>query len=271
METIKCIRCDYENQDDYKFCMNCGAVLPQKDKTPHNENFVCKDDSSKVTDDVIDFDGVSTTEMSSYIKNNTNKILPKFYTMEKFSQKVSFCFPVFILGLIFGFFGISMWCFYRKMKKLGLISLGLGIFLVLGDLILNFNTTSQLVGGYAALIKDLIANDGGYSQALTQSSMENLLAQYDSSYIRIFSFLGQYVGSLICPVLMGMFGLHIYKNKAIKDIKALKGVCPDEILLSEISTKGGTSMGLAAIPIIVHILTSVIIVATLLISFLSVI
>ena len=271
MNTIKCIRCGAENQDDYKFCMNCGAVLPQKNETAVEKTSVVEDNSGKGLESALDFDGVSAAEMTAYVNPNANKLLPKFYNMEKFGQKVSFCFPVFILGLIFGFFGISMWCFYRKMKKLGLISLVLGIFLILGDLILNFNTTSQLVGGYAALIKDLIANDGGYSQALTQSAMENLLTQYDSSYIRIFSFLSQYVGSLSCPVLMGMFGLHIYKNKAIKDIKALKDVCPDEILLSQISAKGGTSMGLAAIPIIVHILTSVLTVAPLLISFLSVI
>lgn len=271
MDTIKCIRCGSENHDDYKFCVNCGAVLPQKDKATSTESSATVENGFKGDYTVSDFDGVSATEMTAYVKSNQNKILPKFYNMEKYRQKVSFCFPVFFLGLLFGLFGISMWCFYRKMKKFGLFSLVLGVFLVLGDLIINFNTSSQLIGGYAGLIKDLIANDGGYSQALTQAAIENLLAQYDSSYIRIFSFLGQYVGSLICPVIMGMFGLHIYKNKAIKDIKELKGVCPEELLLSELSAKGGTSKGLLAIPLVVYLLTVIITFATFLISILSVI
>ena len=271
METIKCIRCGYENQDDYKFCMNCGAVLPQKDKTPYNENFVCKDDSSKVTDDIIDFDGVSATEMTAYVKTKANKILPKFYAMEKYKQKVSFCFPVFFLGLFFGLFGISMWCFYRKMKKLGLISLVLGLVLFLADFLFNFNTTSQFIGGFAGLMRDYLSNEAGFSEALVQAAFENLIAQYDSSYIRIFSFINQYIGSFICPILIGMFGYHLYKNKAIKDIKELKDACPEELLIHEISLKGGTSKGLSAIPIIVYLLTTAVPFISIIISFLSVI
>ena len=271
METIKCIRCGYENQDDYKFCMNCGAVLPQKDKTSINENFVCEEDRSKVTEDIVDFDGVSATEMTSYVKNNANKILPKFYTMEKFGQKVSFCFPVFFLGIIFGLFGISMWCFYRKMKKLGLISLVLGVALFLADFIFNFNTTSQFISGFASLLRDSLANDVGFSGPLTQAAFENLITQYDSAYIRIFSFINQYIGGFICPILMGMFGYHLYKSKAVKDIKELKGVCSEEILIHEISLKGGTSKGLLAIPIIVYLLTTAVPFISIIISFLSVI
>ncbi len=271
MDTVKCIRCGSENHNDYKFCVNCGAVLPQKDKAVFTESPATVDESFKSDDAVTDFDGVSTAEMTAYVKTNQNKILPKFYSMEKYRQKVSFCFPVFILGLLFGLFGISMWCFYRKMKKLGLISLVLGLVLVLGDLIVNFNTTTQFIGGYSKLMLDLFSDSQGFSAALTEAAFDNLVAQYDSSYIRIFSFLNQYVGGFICPVLMGMFGLHLYKIKAVKDIKELKGVCPEELLLSEIAARGGTSKGLLAIPIIVYLLTFIVSFIVFVISFLSVI
>lgn len=271
MDTIKCIRCGSENQDDYKFCTNCGAVLPQKSKPEFNEASDTVKDASNGADSVLDFDGVSATEMTAYVKTNANKILPKFHTMEKYKQKVSFCFPVFFLGLIFGLFGISMWCFYRKMKKLGLISLVLGTALFLADFIFNFNTTSQFIGGFASLMRDYLSNEAGFSGTLAQTAFENLIAQYDSSYIRIFSFINQYVGGFICPVLMGMFGYHIYKTRAIKEIKELKDTCPEELLLSEISLKGGRSKGLLAIPIIVYLLTTVIPFASIIFSFLSVI
>lgn len=270
MDTIKCIRCGSENRDDYKFCMNCGAVLPEKNSPEFNENTNAVKETFS-GDSVMDFDGVSACEMTAYVNTNANKILPKFYTMEKFRQKVSFCFPVFFLGLLFGFFGISMWCFYRKIKKLGFISLILGLAMVLGDLVINFNATSLLIGGFASLFKDLLANDSGMSQALTQAAMDNLLVQYDSSYIRLFSFINQYIGGFICPVLMGMFGYHLYKTKAIKEIKELKGSCPEEMLNHEISQKGGTSKALLLIPIAVYLLTILLTFVVFLISFLSVI
>ena len=271
METIKCIRCGSENLSEYKFCMNCGAVLPQKSKPDFNEPSDTAAATFNSADSAIDFDGVSATEMTAYVKTNANKILPKFYTMEKYKQKVSFCFPVFFLGLFFGLFGISMWCFYRKMKKLGLISLVLGAALFLADFIFNFNTTSQFIGGFASLMRDYLSNEAGFSGALAQTAIENLIAQYDSSYIRIFSFINQYIGGFVCPILIGMLGYHIYKTKAIKEIKALKDVCPEELLLSEISLKGGTSKGLLAISIIIYLLTAIIPFVSIIISFLSVI
>ena len=271
MDTIKCIRCGAENQTDYKFCMNCGAVLPQKDTKPPVESSANLENSANATDTTVDFDGVSSVEMTAFVNNNANKILPKFYTMERFNQKVSFCFPVFFLGLIFGLFGISIWYFYRKMKKLGLISLALGLILFLADFIFNFNTTSQFIGGFASLIRDYFSSDAGFSGTLAQTAFNNLAMQYDSSYIRIFSFINQYVGGFICPVLAGMFSYHLYKEKAIKDIKELKSFCPEEALLTEISLKGGTSKGLLTIPILGCLLTAIIPLVAFLISFLSVI
>ena len=271
MNTNKCIRCGSENNEDYKFCVNCGAVLPEPNKAEVLENSFKDEGFDEATARELEFDGVTSTEMTAYVKNNTGKILPKFYTMEKFGQKVSFCFPVFFLGLIFGFLGISIWCFYRKMKKLGVISLCLGIFLFLGNIFLNLNTISQFLGGYAGLMGDILSNQGDFSAPFLQTAFENLITEFDSSYIRVFSFLNQYVGGFICPVLMGMFALHFYKTKAVKDIKDIKGFCPEEMLLSQLSNKGGTSKALAAIPVIVHLLTVTAVFALFVIYFLLVI
>ena len=132
--------------------------------------------------------------------------------------------------------------------------LALGLSLTLGDLIINLGATTQLVSGYFSIIKDLMLGSS-VSQDFAITALEKLLAQYNASYIGIFSFINQYIGGMICPVLMGMFGLYFYKKKALADIKKIKEVAPSEYLSGEISMKGGTSVGLLSIPIIFNILT----------------
>ncbi len=254
MDKINCIRCKAENNDDYKFCINCGAHLPKNHSIPFRENTCLSQNDPPTAAEPLDFDGVSSAEMTAYIEKNADKILPKMYNMQKYNQRVSFCFPVFFLGLLLGFIGISMWCFYRKMKKLGFIFLFLGLFFALGDLIVNLSATTQLISGHAKLLAEFFANSQAINPIFPAAAFEEIFARYNDAYIGIFSFLNQYVGGIIAPVLMGMFGLHFYKTKALLDIKEIKNTIPSAYVFDSIAEKGGTSGGLLSIPIIFYIL-----------------
>ena len=254
MDKIICLRCSSENNDDYKFCINCGASLPKNYSVPFKESVTTEEAQDTYTNKPLTFDGVSIYEMDTYIGKNTEKILPKMQNMQKFNQRVSFCFPVFILGLFFGFIGMSMWFFYRKMKKAGTIFLLLGLLFTLSDLFVNLGAITQLISGYFSVFKDIVL-DSGANPDLAVSAFERLLEQYNASYIGIFSFINQYIGGMICPVLMGMFGLHFYKKKAVTDIKAIKETAPLECFLGEIALKGGTSARLVLIPVFFYLIT----------------
>ena len=115
-----CVKCSTENQDNFSFCKNCGAALPET-VAAHTNNINAQPLSTFEDRALeIDFDGVGYRELETYVGKNAKKIMPKFISLKLFGRRVSLSFPVLILGFLFGFWGFTsvMPRIYYDMKNL---------------------------------------------------------------------------------------------------------------------------------------------------------
>lgn len=287
MEKIKCVRCGTENETDYTFCKNCGAVLPKVEKKFDGVGPAAyMPPQPQVT--TIDYDGVSGQEMSAYIKTNVDKILPKMQTMQLQNKKTAWSWPVFLLGFFFGFIGISCWCFYRKMVKWGLIALACAVVLTTADLAVNYGSIKTLMQDYIGTVMVLVESDS-FREVDDDLTLGEFREQYEDtmdeyiddlveetetfmrSYRGIFGRLNSLLGRLVCPILMGLFGLYLYKQKAVRDIMGLRQTSSaDPLYWVRLSSKGGTSGGLVVIPVAVSFLMGFVILGVFFSMFFSI-
>ncbi len=249
-----CIQCQTENSAEYKYCKFCGAELPCVDRKPVWEsgdwqNQDTSNDSIPVSEDI------SIYEMNVFVGKNNDRIVPEFVNMQKKNKKVSWCWPVFLLGLFFGFFGMAAWFFYRKMNKIGFILLGVSIVLQAANLIANFGAMTQLYGDVFSVMYsyiDTYAADPSATSAWLNDYINELALRYSANAITIFSFIEQYVGGLAMPIVMGLFGHHFYKEHALEKIAKIKneyGGTPAYIM--HLNANGGTSAARAIGAVIV--------------------
>lgn len=265
-----CVRCQTENNSDYKYCKFCGAELPCVDRKPLWES--AEDQSEeKVGSDVPVSENISVFEMNVFVGKNNDRIVPEFIDMQQKNKKASWCWPVFLLGLFFGFFGMAAWFFYRKMNKLGFILLGAALLLQTADMIVNFRAMTELYRDiFSAMYSyaGTFATDPSAASEWLNSYINELALVYNANAVTIFSVIQQDVGGIVLPIIMALFGLHFYKEYSLQkigEIKTLHGGTPSYIMF--LGNKGGTSAGRAVFVPIIASLFSVLISAVPMIAF----
>lgn len=246
MDKKICLKCSTENEGNFVFCKYCGAMLPVVDKRfnyPHTEDV--EEDSAEP-----EVFGIPLSDMTAYIGKRPHKFIPKFIRMEATNQKISTCIPVLLLGLLFGFFGMALWFFWRKMSKIGSVFVLLGLVMSFANIAVNFSVYSAYIDGLSTAI--LSSSDTGLTA-------EALVEAFEAGYNPIISLISQYVEYLIVPAIASLFALHFYKNKACADIKYIKEN-PTENLSEDarIALKGGCSGALLLIPIFAGIFPTLI-------------
>ena len=265
MAEKNCIRCATKNEEHYKFCKYCGAPLPVVDRA--GEQFVypnLQPANDNVSPESIDYDGVSGKELSAYIGKNADKIMPKMFAMQLTGKKTSFCVPVLVLGLLFGFFGMAFWFFSRKMVKAGAILIACAIVLTAGDALLNYQTNKTVVNDIMALYATIFESPESITEEWINSQANSITLSYKDSYNPVVSLVNDYAGGLILPVILGIYALGIYKRKALKEITAIKQNSQDDGLTNiRISLAGGRSAGLVFVPIAFMVLPSALMVIPL--------
>lgn len=262
-----CVRCRTENEEHYRFCKNCGASLPVVDQFKSSEYVYPKEENkpSKFDPTALDYDLVSGEELASYVGENSERIMPKFFSMQLLGKKTSWCFPVFIFGVLFGFFGMSFWFFARKMFKVGLLFAALGVCFVFADVAINYDADRAFAKGYTEIvsstidvIRDPYSVDVEAKAEEIAAKSEQIISSYSQDYNPVFSGISNYIGGMFLPIFMGFFALNIYKNKAIKDIKRAKEKYgQDEFTLARISALGGRKGYLVLIPIALMLLCGI--------------
>lgn len=230
-----CVGCSTENAPHFIYCKNCGATLPVVDKIRREVPSAPENPS---------FDELSYREYSSYIGSGSESILYDFRRLE--TSRVVFSLPLLFLGIVFGFYGMSSWFFFRKMKKIGLIMLGLGVLLTVIDAVLNFSLNRTLVTEILRIF------GGAYGAANLEYVAKNMLNYYSYYLVSISTYIGFFSSFFVSAI-----GLSIYKNHSYKNALAIKsnwneeaGV-PLDLLLEQ---NGGISIGLAVIPLVLWIL-----------------
>lgn len=260
-----CIRCATKNEEHYKFCKYCGAPLPVVDRA--GEQFAypnLQPASNPASPESIDYDGVSGKELSAYIGKNANKIMPKMFAMQLTGKKTSFCAPVFVLGILFGFFGMAFWFFSRKMVKAGAILIACALVLTAADALLNYQTNKTFANDVVALYTTIFENPQSITEEWINDEINSVTLSYQDNYNPAVSLVKEYAGGLILPVILGIYALGIYKRKAIREITAIKQKSEDDGLTDmRIALAGGRSAGLVFVPIIFMIFEPALIVASL--------
>ena len=226
-----CSSCGTENEPEYKYCKNCGNEIIEA-QTPPETEFKAEPQAEPVNQQqtysktpngfILDnISGVPTEEVALFVGKKAYKLLPKFSKMEFTGSKISWCWPVAVLGYLFGPLGAAIWFFYRKMYKLGAIFMALSLLLTVG-----FN----LLPPVQTLYNDMAEWTEKYSVEDADEFTEEEIAQaYKEQQELIFGnptgvilMLTQGALSLALQLFIGFNANKWYYNHTITSIKKVK-------------------------------------------------
>lgn len=267
MDRCICNVCGTENESHYEYCKNCGKELLWKQNNnasqfTNNQSAVSytpvsaydfneqENQNLKISQTASEIDGVKSEDLAAYIGPNNEKIIKKFYEMELSGSKTSWCWST-ALWALFGPIGAAVWFIYRKMYKLGIIILILGIVLsailtaVRGDGISSLET---LLRGSA--------NQSGLLEEIPEGEAESEYGKYSTLRADI-AYIAQNLIDLATVILAGLLSMYAYKKHTIKKVKCHSLVNTVEryhqLALMSI---GGTSAGMAVLLFLIALFLS---------------
>ncbi len=260
--SVFCVKCGTENKQEYTFCKNCGAVLPdlQEDYTPP----VIIKPKEDATDEEKIF-GIAKKHLKKFVGKNHEKILSRFSGLELANSNVSWCWSAAVLGFFFGFFGISFWFFYRKMYKSAFISVLIGTVFYIVQAFFAYQQIEMILPQLAELFKPAVFESGNYE--LIISSIENSLSvNYGGvNFSNIIADTEKFLG----VIFGGLFGLTLYKNHVIRKVAdILEEYADADWLFIHLKRKGGVSGGMAFLGVIIMIIITLAVSTAMVIGFL---
>lgn len=254
MNKTVCNVCGTENEEEYKYCKNCGNALstenkskePQTEAQPQNR-FDNSDNTTVRWNIVNNYDGVSAEEMAIFIGKKSRKILPKFSKMQMTNSKISWNWPAAILGYILGPMGSALWFFYRKMYKPAVILSLIGAVLMLITGFLSLGTGNV----FSETILEAFL-DGDFEEAVNIMNSSNVnLTNAQKIMGAVSTFLNELINIATC-ITMGIFGYFIYKEHCIKKITEYKAFDADTRFYKiGLASVGGQSGGMLAVGLII--------------------
>lgn len=283
-----CPRCETENESEYSYCKNCGEFLLEKEPaapayTAENQqtdapvcpachtqnergfNF-CKNCGAPLSPAAQfsvglpdEINGVPTDDLKTFVGKNGDKIVQKWAKAEHTHRNISWCWPVALLTAFFGVAGAAIWFLYRRMYRYGILLLTAALILIGLQVALlsepiDVLGTELLKNEEYALLLDGYANSGDYltyQQGLNEFLENNPFVLREitkvNSILNSFSML-----ETALALIFGMFSLRIYKNFVFSRLRLFTR----KPTTMELSLSGGTSVGAAAIGILVYIMLS---------------
>ena len=191
-----CISCGTESPSHFEYCKHCGAILPVFDKIPREEECQAEPPS---------FGEISYDEYSRFVEKNSKSILDDFIVLE--NRRNVFCLPVLFLGLFFGFFGMSAWFFYRKLKAHGAVLFLIGTVVAAVHVALNAEV-------YKAAWSIGVGMLGGAVDLNLGTALLANLSRYTLNITQYITFLASF--------FISADALRFYKKASYKKILSLK-------------------------------------------------
>ena len=255
-----CSNCSTVNGNEFTYCKNCGCLLfssPQEEINTEPREFIPPQNQQNA---FYENDGVGVKTMSVFVGKNADTYLSRFTTMKILQKKTSWHWPVFLWGILLGPVGIAIWFFYRKMNKLGILSLALGFLLSVCDLWASFiYPATQVLNTYGT---EFFKFD-----KLNELMLLEVVNTFFSSTHPLS--LAVYIINLSVIILASCFAFKLYENFAINRIKILSEtestLYPFEYHLNR---NGGTKVLWAVLaPVIYYSVYSVVFLASTIIPF----
>ncbi len=148
----RCSRCGTDNEQEFAYCKNCGALLEKRETTQNNTHYTPISYHNQQVDSMVDYseiepeiEGVDTKKVQAYVgTKNCDRIMQRFITAFRTGKRVTgFNWVVFITGTLLVFPFVSAWFFYRKMYKVGAIICALSIALTVAVTAVNFADNTE--------------------------------------------------------------------------------------------------------------------------------
>lgn len=247
MENNICRECGTENEPEYVYCKNCGALLkrgsePNESDASHlNTHYSPVGTGAVHAPYVADsIDGIPREELSAFIGQKAFKIMPKLSKMEITRSKVSWCWPAAVLGFLFGPVGAALWFFWRKMHKPAILLAALGAVITLA-------TTFMTLGTSTVDVNNLFSS-------FAQGDLNGIINSVESeeTILSMLASLLDETASLGTGILCGLFGWHIYKNHCTAKIREFRALQTDGRYYSlGLAAIGGTSGGMLTVGILI--------------------
>lgn len=258
--SVFCVNCGTENMEDYNFCKNCGVRLIKREQLQPVSNYkqqavnedpkkeTIKENTEKaqvdtyIKEDESEIFGTKRRYLKAFIGNNSTKVLSRFEGMQLADSIVSFCFPAFILSLFFGFFGLAIWLFYRKMDKFAWLAvlLGTAFFVVSNILCYPY---------MASLVSEILSTYSDFRQGASATLYKELLNRISSIDVGAnFTGIISDIEKIASVLIGGLYGLNFYKNHVLENVSdIIQGSEDPENIEADLRESGGTSIGKAAL------------------------
>lgn len=243
--SVFCVNCGTENKEEYKFCKNCGAELPDLSESYTPPVSIS---AEKVEADEGEIYGISVKHLKTFIGKNHEKILSRFDGMELADSRVSWCWPAAILGFFFGFFGISFWLFYRKMYKPALLSALIGTVFYIAQAFFAYEALKGVIPQLAQFFSPALFESGNYQLFLQSLSNTLTSGVVGVNFANIFADIEK----TLAVILGGLFGLNLYKNHVVKKVTDIfTQHAEDETSCIYLKKSGGTHGGMAILGVVI--------------------
>lgn len=244
-----CPECKTENEPGYGYCKNCGAPLFANAAAggQNSAGYFNAQSGNTAAPDSDLIDGNTIGEVITFVSKNPQKIVPKFIKIQKTGSKTAWCWPPFVLGFLFGPIGTAVWFLYRKMYSHAAIFGAIGVVANYILKVLNYVWSINILAfdpldRYFDSVSEGAFDYEGFLSSLTDS--KTIITYLVSS---AYSALG-----IACGVIVGIFGIYMYKRHTAKSIGRIKATVTDlSYTKIAIASKGGTSVGAVIVGIII--------------------
>lgn len=286
-----CPVCGEKNKAIYKYCNGCGAPLNQSqsgnavDLAPNNPPFKASDtgyygrqntedgytpkyipygmNTKPIYEGTPDFNGVSAKDVYEFTGKKT-ELFNKLCTQHFSGKAGPYCWPLFVLGLIFGFFGMGCWYLYHKMYKPALGFFAGAVVQLVMNICSLIITCEYIIGNFTPEMYNSLINGflNGDTTSLTFDflNITHPLAYLLDSTANLLSLVG-----FTLAIILPFFAYRQYKNFAIESIytEYSKSALPD------LSVKGGSKGGLVALASILYVVIPIIIIFSIIGNFVT--
>lgn len=282
-ENTVCKSCGTENEPEYIYCKNCGEKLFKEEEKEEfkkknyyeNRNYESGTNQGGYYNQnsnsgynynsqyqrpynppyrtaVVDsIDGIPIDEIGDFVGKKAYKYIPKFSKLTLTNSKVSWSWPVAVLGLIFGPIGAAIWFLYRKMYKIGLILICIG--LVLGVVTSFASGNSTKIDSSLQIVEDALENQ---NNELALETLKDILSSKDFIRLSVGRIIDNGI-NLAVMVLSGLFANYLYKKHTVKKIKQYRSSSIDpRYYRIGLAAFGGTSTGMAILGVVALLLSS---------------